>query len=568
MNTANYKNLKKLELNVTKKLFKYIYNNINLNKVIEELDREYSYFYDTENNVAFNIWLSLDYIHKDGKTFTEKFLEEKSNSLNDNEKKILEERKDSYVSLFKIISYEKDHVIVRDLLKEQNFSLIDPELPNIIKEGEYVFSRIGKSLDNYNFIGDVNYLPLSSKDDFVKSVLRDFNTTRREFRGLTMRDYLKRFGLNLYKIYDEIIFNLLDSEGDLELFRLNEFQEFDEFEDYLDFKLSEDEVLSHMTNLSNIVEFYLIEQDKKIEDLPDINLNKFLNESIEDGFIGVKRELLSYIGTLKLYYQFLSKKDSSYTKKYDQILSIRKSPFEYIKKLNSYEKSFTIDRNLSHYVSSLLNQDALTLISDFDIFLIYIEGKTLDLTLKKSHIKRNDLLEINEHLEHTTRELSKAPNQKDFINIDLFYHLAIDLKILSINNNTLYFNKKAMDYLLLEDDEKYILLLQYLSSKSFKQNVLNLKHNISKEENYDFLNKLSSINKKVISGDKYIKLNTKSDFLYFIKYFKLFGLIEHKPNEKSFIRITKLGRKLSNYVLHYKDKEKKEVIINLRDFKN
>lgn len=73
MNTANYKGLKKIELDVTKKLFKYIYNNINLNKVMEELDREYSYFYDTENNIAFNIWLSLDYIHKDGKTFTEKF---------------------------------------------------------------------------------------------------------------------------------------------------------------------------------------------------------------------------------------------------------------------------------------------------------------------------------------------------------------------------------------------------------------------------------------------------------------------------------------------------------------
>lgn len=568
MNTANYKGLKKIELDVTKKLFKYIYNNVNLNKVMEELDGEYSYFYDTENNIAFNIWLSLDYIHKDGKTFTEKFLEEKSNSLSKKEKKILEERKDSYVSLFEIIKYDKDYVRVKDVLTQKDFSLLEPELPNIIKEGEYVFSRIGKSLDNYNFIGDINYLPLSSKHDFIKDVLRDFNLTRRDYRGLTMKDYLKRFGLNLYKIYDETIFNLIEKEGDLEFYKISEYDEFDEFENYLNLKINENEVLEHINNLSNIVESYFIDNDKAIEDLPHINLKRFFIWSIEDGFIGVKRELISYIKTLKLYFEFLSKKDNSFKSQYEKILKISETPFKYIKKINSYEKSFNIDINLSYYISDMLNSDSLKLLRDFDIFLIYIEGKTLDLTLKKSYIKRDDLLQINNHLESKTKVISKAPNQRDFININFFYHLALELEILTIDNNKLYFNKKAMDYLLLEDSEKYILLFEYLSTKGFVLNVLNFKKDFSKKEKNDFLNKLSSMNPSKKYSHKYFSLEGKNHFFSYGRYFKLLGLMDYSIYQENFIKITTLGKKLTNYVLQDKDLGSKTNLINLKDFIN
>lgn len=568
MNTANYKGLKKIELDVTKKLFKYIYNNVNLNKVMEELDREYSYFYDTENNIAFNIWLSLDYIHKDGKTFTEKFLEEKSNSLSKKEKKILEERKDSYVSLFEIIKYDKDYVLVKDVLTQEDFSLLEPELPNIVKEGECVFSRIGKSLDNYNFIGDINYLPLSSRHDFVKDVLRDFNLTRRDYRGLTMKDYLKRFGLNLYKIYDATIFNLIETEGDLEFYRIDEYDEFDEFENYLSSKINQNEVLTHINNLSNIVESYLIDCHKTIEDLPHINLKRFFLESIEDGFIGVKRELISYIKTLKLYFDFLSKRDVSFKAQHKKILKISESPFKYIKKLNSYEKSFDIDINLSYYISDILNSHALKLIRDFDMFLIYIEGKVMDLTLKRSHIKIDDLLEINDHLESKTNVISKAPNQRDFININFFYHLALYLEILTVDGNKLYFNKKAMHYLLLEDDEKYILLFKYLSTKSFVLNVLNFNKDFSKKEKKDFLNRLASMNPSKKYSHKYFSLEGKNYFFSYARYFKLLGLIDYSIYEENSIKITTLGKKLTNYIIQNKDLAYKTNLINISDFIN
>nr|WP_300006031.1 hypothetical protein [Tissierella sp.] len=567
MNTANNKGLKKIELDVTKKLFKYIYNNVNLNKVIEDLDKEYSYFYDKENNIAFNIWLSLDYIHKNGKTFTEQFLEEQSTGLTKKERKILEERKDSYVSLFEIIKYDKENVLVRDLLTEQNFSLVEPDLPNIIKEGEYVFSRIGKSFDNYNFIGDINYLPLSSKSEFVKNVLKNFNLTRRDYRGLTMKDYLKRFGINLYKIYDEIIFYLIDSESEFDFYALDELEEFNEFENYLNSKMSENETISHINNLSNIVEYYLVDNDKTIEDLPILNLNNFFNDSIEDGFIGVRRELMAYIKTLKLYFHFLSRRDEKYIKQYKKILKISDNPFVLIKKLNSYEQSFKIDKNLSYYIKDLLNSDALKLINDFDVFLIYIEGKVLDLTAKKSFIKREDLLQINEHLESSSNISSKAPNQRDFININFFYYLALELNILTILKNKMYFNKKAMDYLLLEDDEKYLLHFEFIQSESFVLNVLNYENDFSRKEKDDFLDRLSLMNPSKKYSYDYFSLDSKNHFFSFGRYFKLIGLMDYNLYEENSIKITRLGKKLTNYVLHNKDSKDKINIIDIMQFK-
>lgn len=565
MNTAKYERLKKIELDVTKKLFNYIYDNVDLNKVIEELDKDYSYFYDTENNIAFNIWLSLDYIYKDGKTFTEIFLEDYSNSLSKKERAILEERKDSYVSLFEIIRYDKEYVKVKDALTGREFSLLEPDLPNIIKEGEYVFSRVGKSLDNYTFIGDINYLPPFSNYDFVKKVLRDFNLTRKNHLHLSMINYLKRYTLSLYRIYDEIILNLIDEDDDLSFYGVEPLDEFCEFENYLSLKTDESEVISHITNLSNIVDSYLLENDKTIEDLPYINLKKFFIKSIEDGFIGVKKEFLSYVKTLKLYYHFLSKRDNTLLQNYEEIISIRQNPFEYIQILNFYEKNFIIDKNLSYYVSDILNSNALRLVRDFDIFLIYIEGNSIDLTPKKALIRKKDLLEINDQLEDSLDIIPKSPSQKDFVNINFFHHLALSLEILTLHEGRLYFNNKTMDFLLLEDEEKFILMFEFLFSEDFSLNVLNHKSNLYKNKKLYLLDVLSSMKPSTKYSNKYFMEEDTNYFSYYGKYYKLLGLIIYNTYEQVSIRITSLGKKLSKYILNNKDIGLTSNIINLED---
>lgn len=558
MNTANYKKIKKIELDVTKKLFNYIYTNINLNNVIEELDREYSYFYDTENNIAFNIWLSLDYIHKDGKTFTEKFLEESSEILSKKERTILEDRKDSYVSLFKIIKYEKEKVYVKDMFTEKCFSLLEPELKNIIKEGEYVFSRIAKSLNDYSFIGDINFLPSSSKYDFISNVLFDFNVLRGHYQGLTMKNYLKNFALNLYKIYDELVFNLVDNEGGLDFYKLDGLEEFGEYENYLTLKMDENRVDEQIINLSNMVEFYLSSEDMDSKELKDIDLNAFFTTSIEEGLIGIKKELVSYINTLKLYFHFLSQKNQDYTLLYEEIKAISKSPFKYIRQLNSYDANFVIDRNFSYYIKDILNSSALDLIRDFDLFLLYIEANSIDLTLKKKNIKRTDLIEINKSLKNKKSIVKKAPNQKDFPIIDFFYKMTLDLDLLEINNTKIYFNKRSMDFLLLDDNEKYIIILDYVLDK------------IEKNETNDckmlLLSKLAKMNMMKKHSKTLFLIDNRDLLPLYGKQLKLLGLIDYDKKESDSLSITSLGKRVSSYLLNLDDSRSNSVIL-LSDFR-
>lgn len=557
MSSANYKKTKKIELDVTKKLFKYIYTNINLSNVIEELDREYSYFYDTENNIAFNIWLSLDYIHKDGKTFTEKFLEENSKDLSKKERTILEERKDSYVSLFKIIKYEEERVYVKDIFTEKHFYLIEPEISNIIKEGEYVFSRIAKGLNDYSFIGDINYLPSSIKYDFIKKVLYDFNLTRTEIKGLAMKNYLKRFALNLYKIYDDIIFNLLDNEEGLDFYELDGLEGFEEFESYLSTKMDENNVDQQISNLSNIVEFYLASEDMDAKELKDLNLDDFFTSAIEEGLIAVKSELLSYIKTLKLYFNFLSKKSKDYEFIYLELLSINKNPFKYVKQLNSYDANFIMDRNFSYYIKDVLNHRALDFIRDFDLFLLYIEANNMDLTLKNKKIKRADLFQINESLENKDTIESKAPNQKNFSTIDLFYNIALDLEILEIEDRKIFFNKRSMDYLLLDDNEKYIILFNNILEK--------LTRDEERDTKMTLLSRISKMNMLTKYSSSLFLVGKKDFFKSCGSSLKMLGLINYDNDRKNEITITSLGKRASTYLDKIINTNKNNLIV-LKDF--
>lgn len=558
MNTVNLSKLKKIEFDVTKKLFKYIYTNINLNKVIEELDKEYSYFYNTENNVAFNIWLSLDYINKDGKTFTEKFLEDKSESLSSKERKILEERKVSYVSLFKILEYDGEYTYVEDLLTRKRFSLLEPDLSNIIKEGEYVFSRIGLSLNNYNFIGDINYLPPSSKYDFIKGVLFDFNLVRETYRRLTMKDYLKRFGLNLYKIYDETILDAMGNEDGLDFHRIDDLESLSEFENYLSVKMDEDEVDIHITNLSDIIDFYFSSEYDDLKDFLSISLDEILSTSIDNGLIILKEDLLSYIDTFKLYFYFLSKKNSSYQNLYKEILDIGKSPFKYIRLLNSYDVDFNINKDLSYHIEDSLNYKALDFIKDFHNFLLYIESNDIRLTKKGKKLKRKDLFMINDSLKNKTRPFTKTPNQKHFINIDLFYNIALNLKLLSIDGHTMVFNKIATSFSLLEEYEKYTIIFESI----LDDNLINDSNNYR-----SFI--LSTLSNMDISKKYSNKLFVKDDHNLFFSYgnlLNLLGIINYDKYEIESISISPLGKRISRYLDTNKNPNKNKVI-NLIDLK-
>ncbi len=91
----------KIDIDITNKLINYANSQIDIEELLNELDYVYPYLKDDSSRFTFNIWLSIDYIDKDGKTFLEKFIEEKSSLLTAVEMKILKGKITSYVSIFK-----------------------------------------------------------------------------------------------------------------------------------------------------------------------------------------------------------------------------------------------------------------------------------------------------------------------------------------------------------------------------------------------------------------------------------------------------------------------------------
>ena len=551
MSSINTKEVKQLEFDVTKKLFTYIYANIDLNKVIEELDKDYSYFYDADNNIAFNIWLSLDYIYKDEKTFTEIFLEDKVDSLSIEEKKILGERKDSYLSLFKIVKFDGKHTLIKDLLTQEDFYLLEPELPNIIKEGAYVFSRIGKSFDNYNFIGDINYLPSSCKYNFIKGVLKDFNITRKFQEKLTMKEYLKRFGLNLYKIYDRVLFDSLDIKETLDLFRIDDLEELGEFEDYLSLIMDEEEMEIHLSNLSDLVPFYFASEYASLNNLLDIDIDDIILASIDNAIIVSRKDLMTFIDTLKLYFGFLSNKSNDYYDLFNQIDEISKSPFKYIRHVNSYDTDFSIDRNFTYYVESFLNEKAENMINDFDMFLLFLESDDITLTPKKKLIPKKILSEIEGDFKNKTSPLPSSLTQRDFLSIDLYYKVSLDLDLLKIKDDKLIFDERAMNCYMLDISEKYALVFEYFLNS------------IIKDGHRDFL--LKTLNNMDSSKNHPYDLFLLEDedlLSQYGYYLNLLGLLNYNPSINERLSITSLGKVISKF-LSYNDYLDKDNLIDL-----
>lgn len=564
MQNLNYKELQKIEIDITKKLLEYINVNMNMEEMLNNIDFMSDNYSNEAFRLSFNIWLSMDFIDSEGKTFIDSFLEDEGHSLNPIEKQILREKSNSHISLFQILKYENEYMYIRDILNDYEYKLWEPQLNNAINEGEFLFSRIGKILEEYTFIGDIHYVPSSMKPIILEEILKDFNILRKENKSLTIKDYLKNYSLNVYKIYNESIRETIEIEGDIHAYL---FDELEEFEGYLLGKDKGSKIQKHLTNLVNIFEYYLSQEDMTLYDLDEIDFKVFFPNAIEDSFISSQDELNSYISTLKTYLSFLNKADDNYDESYQELLDISKNRFYYMNLLNQ-DSGFKIDNNLLDKINLSLNDDALTLVMDYEKFLIFLGEKPLELTVKNKYIKRKHLLEINDLLEFTSPILTSAPNQKDFPLIHFFYYVSLNLSLIEINNHEPLLTNKGISFLRLKDEEKYSVLFNYLWSHDFIKEILeeeNTNHCFNKK------NQLGNIFSTLKSNNEYylsnILLEEEDIFLLYHNYFKYFGLVESSVyNDISFV-LTNLGKKVFSYLKTKKSSSKKPEIIILDDYR-
>lgn len=563
MQIQNFKDIMKLEINVTNKLLQYMHSKIDIIKILDQLDLDHTFIQDERNNLAFNIWLGVDYIGKDGKTFLEKFLSDKSNHLSEIEREILIEKGKSHVSLFEIVSFENGNVLLKDILNNIDHKVLEPNINDVIEIGEFLFTRIGQVLDHKIFMGDINYVPSTVKDLFLEELLVNYNMVIKDENHMTMKGYLKKYSLDLYKMYNESLISAIDNDGDI---NSHLFDELDEFEVYLLSKHKGLTVNKHLSNLTNIFEYALADNDMTLYDIDQLNLHKFFNDAIDESFINSHDEFNSYISTLKYYLKYLSMVDSYYKDSYSDILEISKNRFQYMKRFD-LDNTLNIDKYITSIAGFGLNDKTLDLLLDYDKFILYISDKDLELTAANKHIKRKDLIQLNDLFEIYFPIDSKTPNQKDFPLINLFFYTSLSIGAIEIEGNNLILTNKGLSLLRLSDEEKYSLLLQYLFSKDFIKNTLPGLSDYSLDIKWEgFMKNISELN----LNDKYpLEIYLKEfEVLYNYHYhFEHFGLLRTRFRSENSVTITSLGKKVFNYLIEKRSLDNSNKIIKLNEFK-
>lgn len=567
MYKLSYKEIQTIQENTTKKLIRYINDFLKDDNSLDSVEFYYPDFDDENTMIAFNVWVSIDYKTNYGKTFIEHMLEDRPNGLTNLEREILQERNKSYVSLFEVQRIRDEFVYLEDILIGRSHKIWDPNLSNILQESDVLFGRIGKIIEYQGFIGNVSFLPPTAKDRFIQEFFVDYNRTRFRNPGLGKEEYLKQHSVNLYKIYTECIYDVVEMTDDISS---TLYDELSEFESYLSLSLPRYKIKKHINNLINLFEYYLADEEMTLYDLDEIDMEDLVNILIEDGFINCHLELVSYVNSLKKYLGFMRNRSADYQESYDELLNVSKNIFIYMKEIEYTEKPFDINKNAANKLENSLNEQALRLILDFEKFLLYIMNQPLETTKTLQHIKRKNLLELNKIMEIQEEVEKKAPNQIDFPILDLFYHFALDNKLIKLDKGILSTSRKSSQYLWLSDEDKYSLFLDYILSSKFLSSMdPSLDQDILEYAREDILTLLNELKEKVnykysvllVKFWKYPKL-----ILRYSKYLEIVGLLKYNYPEMS-ISVTSFGKKVFKVLLEDQDEVNNGKVIPLMAYR-
>ncbi|NMB26650.1 MAG: hypothetical protein GX987_01185 [Tissierellia bacterium] len=543
MNKLTYEQIQTIQEKTTKKLIDYINEFIKKDKSLDSIEFYYPNFDEQKTMVAFNVWVSIDYKTNHDKTFIEHMLEEKSNQLSNLEKQILIERNKSHISLFEILKIKGEYIYLVDLLTRKKHAIWEPSMANILKSSDLIFGRIGKIIHHESFIGNISFLPSSVKDTFIEEVFLDYNYIRLKFAELSIDEYLKQYSVNLYRIYTECIYDVIEIDEDTTSIL---YDELEEFENYLQTQVSRQIIKKHITNLINLFEYYLIDEDMTLYDLDQIDFKYLLDKAINDGLISTQSELSSYISTFKKYLSYLKSKIPVYKEAYENILEISKNRFLYMDKFKQTDPIFEIDGRLSSRIANILNDKSFEFIMDYERFILYIMSTPLELTKKRKYIKRKDLLKINEIMENRKTITKKSPNQEDFPMLHLFYIFSLEYNIIKIKNGLLHTTKRASRFLRINDEEKYSLFIQYIWGDKFLSSISKtLNPNSLEATRKSILGLLSNLEENT-----FYKYNTLlpacikfPEFLStYYKYLELIGLLKYSYSPRLSISITPFGK--------------------------
>jgi len=549
MSKLDYKTIQSIQENTIKKLIKYINEALKKDKNLDSIEFYYPDFDENKARLAFNVWISTDYITSSGKSFIEMMLDEKSNQLSNLEKKILIERSKTFVSLFEIEKIDGEYIYVKDLLTGDKHSLLEPNISTILKPSDLIFGRVGKIIEYKGFIGNISFLPHFMKDEFLEKIFVDYNRARFKHPDLTMDRYLKLFSVNIYRIYTESIYDAIDRELQDTDSTMDLYDELDNFEMFLEPNLSRSEIKVHVTNLINLFEYYILENEGSLVDLADMDLDELFTKAIDDGLITSQKEFSSFVSTLKQYFKYLKTINPKYKEAYRNILKVSRNRFLYIYNAKNNNNYFNINRIISYRIADSINDRSFDFIMDYEKFLLYIISNPLELTKKKKCISRKTLIELNNIMEIKENVTKKAPNQKDFSLLNLFYNFSLSNKLVRIIGYKLVITKRGHVFLRLSDEDKLTVFIQYmLSNKILESAVSDSEKSLAVLTRNNLINLLSTLKEGTPYEYSQLDFSSLGPVRYvfnYLKYMQLIGLIEYNRYPLSF-KVTHLGKVVFN----------------------
>ncbi|WP_422485136.1 hypothetical protein [Gudongella sp. DL1XJH-153] len=562
MKTKDYEKLQLLESKATEKLIKYINNQEEIKYIYDRMLGLYPFLQEESSKLPFNIWLCCDYRDKDNMTFAERLILEDM-SMSPEEIEILREKTASYVSLFQIRSFEEPYVIVTDVLTQEDHRLLEPQVSYVLKEDDYLLSRLGTVLGKSRMIGEVSFVPKSVIHSFIRILLKDFNKLDENKRFEGAKSYLKNDALKIYDLFYQSAYKYFDPESE-DLIPI--YQELDEFEEYLSTKKSSAEIEKHLTNMIELYEYYLSEEAYSFKDLDKISVRDMLSDAIYEKFVTSGLIFNSYVSTLKAYLGYKSKISNRYQEANDEILEISKERFHYLKEILKRNTMAQGDPLLSLQMKEYESDSISSYINDFDRFLLYIFDNPLQLTEKKQHIKKADQNNVIDFLEKEYLLFFSRPGQMKEPVIHFFFNMGLRLKILKIRKNILSVTGNASEYLSMSKEDKLTLHLRGFWSQDTMKELLQVDSRKSRQIMKILLQSVKKLEEGPVTRENLpIMEDIDRDDLYLlIRYMTFMGILSNEGFNR-LISFTSAGRVIAPHLDEW-SKPRKNKVINIGQY--
>lgn len=559
MTNFDFNAIKRLDNSVTKKLIQYINSDRNLDEIFINLRSKYPLIENSNFRLPYIMWLCCDYKDKDNLTYIDKLIAHDT-TLTPQEISILLDKKDSYVSIFRVKSTKGLKTNVFDHILKKGYQLDEYFQQGVVTKGDFIIGRVGNVLGSRMFLGEINFVNKSTLNIILRLILKDYNTKNQNHTESGLYQYLKNENLSVYSYYLKASLDLLEGSDE---YLPPIYSELETFQEYLNIKRDSDVVHNYIKALWELNNFYLHNKNIDFMKINEMDIVDFFDYAILFRFISNKDEFRVFYNALKEYLLFKYRKNPSiYSNQINTIKTIGENSFKYIDGFKDSNIVSQLDFTLSRQILESFNDEAMNYIDDFTnmaYHLIDFEG--LILTPAKAFIKVSDMELLRSSFNGDYKLLFSVPNKMKVPIIELFYQLGLSMGIFEIKNGRLILSEASDDYFLISDSNKIWNHIRTL----FESETINMtmSFDIVRAEKFKLtiFEILSSCPLSLLNEfDKFNKYKFKlEEVMLYIRYLSFMGIIS-QDSYYGKVSLTQLGSVLLPSIMSLNESNESQII--------